>query len=76
VLQEEDEKMGISSDDADRRRRWNGKNLIDIPLPPICTLLATEILHPFLWFQMFSIIVWCMENYYAYAMVIVLFFIN
>lgn len=47
-----------------------GNNEIEIPMPTIPSLLLREILHPFYIFQIFSIILWLLEDYWGYSIVI------
>lgn len=47
-----------------------GRNVIDVPIPPAGVLLLRECVHPFIAFQAFSIILWCTEAYYTYAVFI------
>jgi cation-transporting ATPase 13A3/4/5 len=48
----------------------NGINSIEVPVTPLYKLLLDEGLHPFVVFQIFSIIVWCLYEYYYYSAVI------
>ncbi|MDP2435708.1 MAG: HAD-IC family P-type ATPase [archaeon] len=47
-----------------------GANFIKIPLPSVGSLLLKEILHPFYIFQIVSIVLWLLEDYWGYAVVI------
>ncbi|KAL9655984.1 hypothetical protein ABK040_007605 [Willaertia magna] len=47
-----------------------GKNLIKTPMKNILFLLLDEILHPFYLFQIGSVIIWCVEDYYEYGICI------
>ena len=47
-----------------------GPNFIKIPLPAIASLLLKEILHPFYLFQILSIVLWFLEDYWGYSVVI------
>lgn len=49
-----------------------GLNLITIPVPGPLALLVNEVLHPFYIFQLFSVILWYIEPYIAYATAIVI----
>ena len=44
---------------------------MDIPIPSIFKLLLNEILHPFFLFQVYSVIVWMVEEYYLFSFVII-----
>uniref|UniRef100_A0A673BBF9 ATPase cation transporting 13A2 n=1 Tax=Sphaeramia orbicularis TaxID=375764 RepID=A0A673BBF9_9TELE len=49
------------------RRRIYGPNLIDVPVKSYMRLLFEEVLNPFYVFQVCSIILWTIDNYYYYA---------
>nr|XP_033484312.1 cation-transporting ATPase 13A2 isoform X1 [Epinephelus lanceolatus] len=59
--------MGLSHLEQSLRRRMYGPNLIDVPVKPYGKLLFEEVLNPFYVFQVFSIILWTIDNYYYYA---------
>ena len=42
-----------------------GKNLISIPLPSNIQLLLSEVLHPFYFFQLVSVVLWYAEVCYC-----------
>ena len=63
---------GLSSQFAFERHLIFGENALTIPDPTTWQLMLHEILHPFYIFQLFSIGVWLMENYYFYAFCIFL----
>eukprot|EP00741_Cyanophora_paradoxa_P005108 tig00000857_g4950.t1 len=44
-----------------------GRNVIDVPVKSWTTLLVQEVLHPFYIFQVYSIVLWCIEDYTVYA---------
>jgi cation-transporting ATPase 13A3/4/5 len=58
---------GLSSQEYTERLQLFGPNVIEIPKKSIPKLLFDEILNPFYCFQIFSIILWCCEDYYYYA---------
>lgn len=58
---------GLTESQHLERQIFFGKNLIDIPEKSTLGILGDEILNPFYIFQIFSIILWCFENYYYYA---------
>ncbi|KAM9989578.1 hypothetical protein ACTFIY_005636 [Dictyostelium cf. discoideum] len=60
-------KTGLSMNKYQEGRDLFGPNLISVPLKSIPSLLLDEILHPFFIFQIYSIILWCTEDYYVYA---------
>uniref|UniRef100_A0AAX7SZW7 Cation-transporting P-type ATPase N-terminal domain-containing protein n=1 Tax=Astatotilapia calliptera TaxID=8154 RepID=A0AAX7SZW7_ASTCA len=61
---------GLSPLEQSFRRTIYGTNLIDVPVKPYPKLLFEEILNPFYVFQMFSIILWTVDQYYIYAICI------
>ena len=61
-------KDGISSKRIlKHREKLFGEAVIEVPVPAWITLFLNEILKPFIVFQIFSIILWCTEDYYYYA---------
>ncbi|CAG9322100.1 unnamed protein product [Blepharisma stoltei] len=64
---------GITSDaQYQGKLRIFGACLIDVPMPTIWELLYREILHPFFIFQVFSIVLWCVEKYFLYSLTILI----
>ncbi|KAI0224542.1 hypothetical protein L0F63_006933 [Massospora cicadina] len=61
---------GLDADELKARKTIFPTNVVDIPERPILALLTDEVLHPFVMFQVFSIILWCIEKYYKYAVAI------
>ncbi|XP_008292149.1 polyamine-transporting ATPase 13A2 [Stegastes partitus] len=61
---------GLSPLEQSLRRRMYGANIIDVPVKPYVRLLFEEVLNPFYVFQVFSIILWTIDNYYFYALCI------
>ncbi|CAL8324964.1 unnamed protein product [Arctogadus glacialis] len=53
------------------RRLFFEENEIAVRVPSLFELLIKEVLNPFYIFQLFSVILWCFESYYYYAMAIV-----
>lgn len=49
-----------------------GRSLIDVPIPPIESILVNEVLNPFFLFQDFSISLWLYEEYRLYAFIILI----
>eukprot|EP00106_Octopus_bimaculoides_P016200 XP_014783642.1 PREDICTED: probable cation-transporting ATPase 13A3 [Octopus bimaculoides] len=58
---------GLTSDEVIQRRNLYGENTIPIHVTPIIVLLFKEILSPFYVFQLFSIILWMIDQYIYYA---------
>lgn len=54
------------------RQSLYGKAAMDVPIPSAFEVFSQEVLHPFFLFQVFSIILWCIELYWIYAIVIFL----
>ncbi|XP_008316832.1 polyamine-transporting ATPase 13A2 isoform X2 [Cynoglossus semilaevis] len=63
---------GLSLQEQIFRRRIYGPNVIDVPVKPYLNLLFEEVLNPFYVFQLFSVILWLSDDYYFYAMCILL----
>lgn len=47
-----------------------GNSVIDILIPSIAETFIDQVLKPFFVFQIFSVILWCTEGYYWYAIAI------
>jgi cation-transporting ATPase 13A2 len=60
-------RAGIDSDEKSARERLFGPNLIDMEQKSIPQLLVDEVLHPFYMFQLASLLLWSLDEYYAYA---------
>lgn len=58
---------GCSQQLHEQRTEIFGGNSIEIKEKTIGQLLLDEVLHPFYVFQVFSIILWCADEYYYYA---------
>ncbi|KAI9315959.1 putative P-type ATPase [Dichotomocladium elegans] len=65
-------KTGLSSEKYQQRSCVFGPNLINIREKPTMKLLCDEVLNPFYVFQIASIILWCLDDYYYYAFCIFL----
>ena len=61
---------GLSDEAAAARLELVGANVIDVPLPPAWVLLAREAAHPFIFFQVFAVIVWLSEGYITFSLFI------
>ncbi|KAN0063742.1 hypothetical protein ACQY0O_003792 [Thecaphora frezii] len=59
--------QGISWDAEKDRTTIFGQNVIEIEAKSTWTLLIDEVLHPFYMFQIVSIILWSVDDYYYYA---------
>ncbi|KAJ4461024.1 ion-transporting P-type ATPase [Paratrimastix pyriformis] len=59
--------LGVDTKLYRTRMAYFGKNSIEIPIPPAWKTLKDEALHPFFIFQIWSIIVWALDDYYSYA---------
>lgn len=60
-------RRGLHSADRYRRGQVFGKNLIDLQQKSIPQLLFDEAFHPFYIFQIASLILWSLDQYYYYA---------
>uniref|UniRef100_A0AAR2JC30 Polyamine-transporting ATPase 13A3 n=1 Tax=Pygocentrus nattereri TaxID=42514 RepID=A0AAR2JC30_PYGNA len=63
---------GLSQNQQEYRRLFFGVNEIAVKVPSLFKLLIKEVLNPFYIFQLFSVILWSADEYYYYAMAIVL----
>ncbi|KAM8771177.1 polyamine-transporting ATPase 13A3 isoform 2-T4 [Rhynchonycteris naso] len=54
------------------RKLLYGVNEISVKVPSVFKLLIKEVLNPFYIFQLFSVILWCTDEYYYYALAIVI----
>ncbi|GMK53976.1 hypothetical protein CspeluHIS016_0105620 [Cutaneotrichosporon spelunceum] len=63
---------GLDTQTREQRRTLMGENNIDIASKSVISLLMDEVLHPFYVFQIASIILWSLDNYYYYAFAIAL----
>ncbi|KAI1503516.1 hypothetical protein F5X99DRAFT_425362 [Biscogniauxia marginata] len=61
---------GIDGDEKDRRESIFGPNLIDIEQKSVPQLLVDEVFHPFYVFQIASLVLWSLDEYYYYAICI------
>jgi cation-transporting ATPase 13A3/4/5 len=58
---------GLDSEERDYRERVFGKNVIDLEEKSVGQLLVDEAFHPFYVFQIASLILWSLDEYYYYA---------
>jgi len=58
---------GLSEGVSPLLLQLHGLNSIAVEIPSILSLLVEEVLHPFYIFQICSITLWSMDNYYYYA---------
>ncbi|KAK2029441.1 ATPase [Colletotrichum zoysiae] len=65
-------RAGIDSDEKGLREVVFGNNLIDIEQKSIPQLLVDEVFHPFYVFQIASLLLWSLDEYYYYAVAIFL----
>ncbi|EJD02982.1 Ca-transporting ATPase [Fomitiporia mediterranea MF3/22] len=63
---------GLEDSEHEQRLMLFGPNMIDIEEKSASSLLIEEIIHPFYVFQIASIILWSMDDYYYYAFCIAL----
>ncbi|XP_055738736.1 polyamine-transporting ATPase 13A3-like isoform X2 [Salvelinus fontinalis] len=66
-----DHSSGLSKLLQDYRRLFFELNEIAVRVPSVFKLLIKEVLNPFYIFQLFSVILWSIEQYYYYAAAIV-----
>ncbi|KAI1636923.1 hypothetical protein F4809DRAFT_641003 [Biscogniauxia mediterranea] len=65
-------RAGIDGDEKEQRERVFGANLIDIDQKSVPQLLVDEVFHPFYVFQIASLVLWSLDEYYYYAVCIFL----
>ncbi|KAE8147364.1 putative P-type ATPase [Aspergillus avenaceus] len=65
-------RTGLDADDRDSREQVFGRNLIDVQQKSLLQLLMDEAFHPFYIFQLGSLILWSLDEYYYYAVCILL----
>ncbi|XP_070609984.1 polyamine-transporting ATPase 13A3 isoform X4 [Erythrolamprus reginae] len=63
---------GLTKEMQDYRKTFYGLNEIAVRVPSVFKLLVKEVLNPFYVFQLFSVILWCTDEYYYYAVAIVI----
>lgn len=63
---------GLNQTERDYRKLIYGQNEIDVPVKSYGQLLIEEILNPFYIFQLFSVVLWFCEQYYYYAVCIII----
>lgn len=66
------QQRGLPVQEQLSRRSAYGPNEITVPYKNLKTLLVLEMLNPFYVFQIFSVILWFIYDYYYYACVILL----
>lgn len=62
--------QGLPSADAVLRTVLFGANVIEVASRGVMTLLVDEVLHPFYIFQVASIALWSLDNYYCQSRLI------
>ncbi|XP_061680110.1 polyamine-transporting ATPase 13A3 isoform X1 [Syngnathoides biaculeatus] len=63
---------GLTRNQQGYRRLFFGFNRIDVKVPSVFKLLIKEVLNPFYIFQLFSVILWSADEYYYYAVAILI----
>ncbi|KAI5285610.1 hypothetical protein KEM54_000434 [Ascosphaera aggregata] len=58
---------GLNADDRDQRELVFGQNAIDIEQKSVGQILIEEVLHPFYIFQVASLVLWSLDEYFYYA---------
>ncbi|XP_053115435.1 polyamine-transporting ATPase 13A3-like isoform X2 [Hemicordylus capensis] len=58
---------GLPRSTQDYRRLFYGANQIGVEVPSLPKLLIKEVLNPFYVFQVFSMVLWSLDDYYQYA---------
>ncbi|KAG5287083.1 cation-transporting ATPase [Histoplasma ohiense] len=65
-------RIGLTAEERDFREQIFGPNIIDIRQKSIPQIMIDEAFHPFYIFQVASLILWSMDQYYYYAACILL----
>ncbi|XP_072475002.1 polyamine-transporting ATPase 13A3 isoform X2 [Notamacropus eugenii] len=68
----EQHSSGLAKDTHAYRKLMYGMNEIAVKVPSVLKLLVKEVLNPFYVFQLFSVILWSTDEYYYYALAIVI----
>ncbi|XP_027704557.1 probable cation-transporting ATPase 13A3 isoform X1 [Vombatus ursinus] len=68
----EQHSSGLAKEKHAYRKLMYGMNEIAVKVPSVLKLLVKEVLNPFYVFQLFSVILWCTDEYYYYALAIVI----
>ncbi|KAM9795903.1 polyamine-transporting ATPase 13A3 isoform X1 [Syngnathus typhle] len=63
---------GLTRNQQEYRKLFFGLNEIEVKVPSVFKLLIKEVLNPFYIFQLFSVILWSADEYYYYAIAIVI----
>ncbi|XP_054645226.1 polyamine-transporting ATPase 13A3 isoform X2 [Dunckerocampus dactyliophorus] len=63
---------GLTRNQQEYRKLFFGVNEIEVKVPSVFKLLIKEVLNPFYIFQLCSVILWCADEYYYYAVAIVI----
>ncbi|XP_011613206.2 probable cation-transporting ATPase 13A3 isoform X1 [Takifugu rubripes] len=63
---------GLTRNQQEYRKLFFGVNEIAVKVPSLFKLLIKEVLNPFYIFQLFSVILWSADEYYYYAVAIVI----
>ncbi|CAG2053469.1 unnamed protein product [Timema podura] len=62
-----DHSQGLTIQEQQQKLQLYGKNVIDIEVKSYWTLFVEEVFNPFYIFQIFSVILWSLDDYYYYA---------
>nr|CAD7426436.1 unnamed protein product [Timema monikensis] len=62
-----DHSQGLTLQEQQQKLQLYGKNVIDIEVKSYWTLFVEEVFNPFYVFQIFSVILWSLDDYYYYA---------
>lgn len=64
--------QGLQSEsEIKSRQQVYGECLLNVPVPSVWEILISEILHPLYLFQIVSVVIWLLEQYYYFCMAIV-----
>ncbi|XP_063718354.1 polyamine-transporting ATPase 13A2-like isoform X2 [Symsagittifera roscoffensis] len=60
----------LTNDDVDYKLKLYGSNSTTVPVSSLWKIVFREIINPFYAFQIFSVLIWVLEEYYYYAVCI------
>lgn len=65
-------RSGLSDADRQAMHKVYGVNLLDVKNDPILLLIMREVLNPYTFFQVFSLILWYLDDYWLYSLCVLM----